>query len=167
MSTASNNPSVSTNRWRWRPLIFLPPSYPRSGPPISVVLTDWISIHTALGGRLAPRCPAGAFAQGLDHLGPGPVVAPLRKVVIDCALGQQIMRQPVPVAPAPVQIKKRVEDFPHVDRTRVPAAWALLGRWDQRFPAGPLFVRELRGVFLSRLVFFRHKSARLCGWDMR
>jgi peptide/nickel transport system permease protein len=27
-----------------RPLICLPPSYPRSGPPISVVLTDWLRI---------------------------------------------------------------------------------------------------------------------------
>jgi len=49
MSTASNKPSVSTNRWRLRPLIFLPPSYPRSGPPTSVVLTDWLSMHAALG----------------------------------------------------------------------------------------------------------------------
>ena len=38
--TASNSPSVSTNRCRLRPVIFLPPSYPRSGPPLSVVLTD-------------------------------------------------------------------------------------------------------------------------------
>ena len=28
------------DRCRLRPLIFLPPSYPRSGPPTSVVLTD-------------------------------------------------------------------------------------------------------------------------------
>src|SRR5919198_244273 len=75
-------------------------------------------------GRLAPRRPAGAFAPGLDQLGPGPVIAPLRKVVIDRALGQQIMRQHVPLAPTPVQIEKRIEDFTHVDLTRVPSAWA-------------------------------------------
>src|SRR5713101_8031365 len=40
---------ASTNRCRLRPLIFLPPSYPRAGPPISVVLTDWLSMHAALG----------------------------------------------------------------------------------------------------------------------
>jgi hypothetical protein len=39
MRTASNNPSVSTNTWRLCPVMFLPPSYPRSWPPISVVLT--------------------------------------------------------------------------------------------------------------------------------
>src|SRR5215470_8342403 len=40
-------------------------------------------------GRLAPRGPAGAFAQSLYYLGPRPIVAPLRKVIIDRALGQQ------------------------------------------------------------------------------
>src|SRR5207237_485859 len=63
MSTASNNPSVSTNRWRLRPLIFLPPSYPRSGPPISVVLTDWLSMHAALGvGSPRGLCLAGGIS---------------------------------------------------------------------------------------------------------
>jgi len=113
-------------------------------------------------GRLAPRCHADTFTQGLHNLGPGPVVAPLSKVVIDRALGQQIMRQQVPWTPAPVQIKNGVEDFPHVDRTRVPAAWARLGRRDQWFHDGPLFVREIRGRLLSQLVFLQHKSALLC-----
>src|SRR5467141_1578846 len=47
--TASNKPNVSTNRCRLRPLIFLPPSYPRSGPPISVVVADLLSMQAALG----------------------------------------------------------------------------------------------------------------------
>src|SRR5262245_9191672 len=115
------------------------------------------------GGGLAPCGHTGAFAQGLDHLGPGPVVAPLRKGVIDGARGQPIMREHVPLAPAPVQRKKRVEDFPHVDRTRVPAAGALLGRRDQRCHDGPLVVCEIGGILLSRLVFFLHTST-LLGW---
>src|SRR5919108_6312664 len=78
-------------------------------------------------------------------------------LVIDRALGQQIMRQHVPLTTAPVQIKKRVEDFPHVDLTRVPSAWTRFGRWDQRCHDGPLFVREIRGVLLSRLGFLQHK----------
>src|SRR5262245_6167091 len=94
-------------------------------------------------GRLAPRCHAGAFTQGLYYLGPSPVVAPLRKVIIDRALGQQIMRQHVPLAPAPVQIKKRVEDLPHVDLTRVPASWTRLGRRDQWCHDSPLLVRQV------------------------
>ena len=34
--------------WRFLPLIFLPASYPR-GPPLSVVLTLWLSITPADG----------------------------------------------------------------------------------------------------------------------
>src|SRR5207245_2774464 len=114
------------------------------------------------GGRLAPRFPTRAFAQGLDHLGPCPVVAPLGKVVIDRALGEQIMRQHVPLAPAPVEIENRIEDFPHVDLTRAPSAWVLLGRRDQRFHDGPLLVREIRWIYLSRTTFLSHIGALLC-----
>src|SRR5262245_57573197 len=38
--TIRNNPRVSTNTWRLRPLTFLPLSNPRSAPPTSVVFTD-------------------------------------------------------------------------------------------------------------------------------
>src|SRR3989442_8013039 len=38
--TISNNPRVSTNTWRLRPLTFLPLSNPLSAPPTSVVFTD-------------------------------------------------------------------------------------------------------------------------------
>src|SRR5947208_923970 len=76
------------------------------------------------GGGLAPRCHTRAFAQGLDYFGPCPVVAPLGKVVIDRALGQHIMRQHVPLAPAPVEIENRIEDFRHVDLTRASSARA-------------------------------------------
>ena len=40
IKTALRSPSVSAKIWRLRPFTRLPPSYPRSGPPISVVLTD-------------------------------------------------------------------------------------------------------------------------------
>src|SRR3989441_7201103 len=114
------------------------------------------------GGGLAPRFHARAFAHGLDHLGPCPVVAPLGKVVIDSALGQQIMRQHVPLAAAPVQIENRVEDFPHVDLTRAPSTWTLRGRRNQRFHDCPLLVCKIRGILLSRLVFLQHARALLC-----
>src|SRR5215831_9860302 len=113
------------------------------------------------GGGLASHGHARAFAQGLDHCGPSPVGTPLRTGVIDRALGQHIMRQHVPLAPAPVEIDNRVEDFPHVDRTWVPAAWARLGRWDQRLHDGPLVVRQIRWILLSRTVFLRRSRALL------
>src|SRR2546422_6891672 len=48
-TTISNNPRVSTRTWRLRPFTFLPLSNPRSVPPTSVVLTDWLSRHPAVG----------------------------------------------------------------------------------------------------------------------
>src|SRR5438093_4704040 len=90
-------------------------------------------------GGLTPRFHARAFTQGLDHLGPCPVVAPLGKVLIGSALGQQIMRQHVPLAPAPVKIENRIKDFSHVDLTRAPSAWAPLGRQvGSSVPRGPI-----------------------------
>ena len=50
-------------------------------------------------------------------------------------------------------IENRIEDFPHVDLTRAPAAWTLLGRWNQRFHDCPLLVREIRRIYLSRKDF--------------
>ena len=45
-------------------------------------------------GRLAPRCHAGTFTQGLHDLAPGSVVAPLTKIIMGpiVAVGQHIMR---------------------------------------------------------------------------
>jgi hypothetical protein len=94
-------------------------------------------------GRLAPRCHTGAFTQGLYYLGPRPVVAPLRTIVLNRALGQHIRRQHVPWTPAPVQRQKGVEDLPHVDPPRVPAAWTRLGRRDQGCHDSPLLVRQV------------------------
>jgi len=115
------------------------------------------------GGGLAPRGHARAFAQGLDHLGPGSVVAPLCKLVIDRALGQHSMRPPVPLAPTPVEREHRLEDFPHVDRPWVPAAWARRGRRAQRGHDGPWLVRQLRGLCLARTGLLRHGGALLFG----
>src|SRR5262245_48906498 len=49
INTTRTNPIVSTSRGSLGPLIFLPPSYPHSCPPTSVVFTDWLSIQAALG----------------------------------------------------------------------------------------------------------------------
>src|SRR5207253_9568258 len=130
-------------------------------------LDRWALDARGAGGRLAPRCHASAFAQRLDHLGPCPVVAPWGKGVIDRALGQHIMRQHVPLAPAPVERENRIEDCPHVDLTRASSAWALLGRRDQRFHDGPLLVREIRRICLSRMTFLYHMRTLLCCGKMR
>ena len=49
----STIPSVSTSKWRFLPLSFFAPSYPRT-PPMLVVFTDWVSSIPALGWGSRP-----------------------------------------------------------------------------------------------------------------
>jgi hypothetical protein len=74
-------------------------------------------------GGLAPCVHAGLFAQGFDQFGPGPIVAPLGKGVIDSAFGESIVRQPIPLAAAPVEREQRIEDFPHIHLARAPSSF--------------------------------------------
>ena len=67
MSTASNKSTVSTSRCRLRPVIFLPPSSPRSAPPISVVLTAWLSMPAALGVGSRPAAPRVCSRKAVTH----------------------------------------------------------------------------------------------------
>jgi len=57
MRTTSHQPSVAPHRGRWRPLLCLPPSAPRSGPPSSGVWTDGLALHPTrgVGARLRSR----------------------------------------------------------------------------------------------------------------
>src|SRR5258708_16732782 len=52
----TTHPSVSTSRWRWRPVTGWPPSSPRS-PPTPVVCTDCLSMLPARGGGSRPKRP--------------------------------------------------------------------------------------------------------------
>jgi len=52
-------------------------------------------------------------AQCLHHLLPRAIVSPLRKVVIDGALGQQIVGQHVPLATRAVEVQDGVDDAAH------------------------------------------------------
>jgi hypothetical protein len=103
---------------------------------------------------LTSRGHARLFASRRDHLAPGAVVTPWGQGVIDGALGEEIMGQHIPLTPTPLEISYRVEDFPPIDLARASSALARLGRREQRFHEGPLLVRQVRWIILSRLVFF-------------
>src|SRR5271169_4355149 len=60
---ATRCPAVSVMMWRLRPLIFLPASKPR-GPPLSVVLTDWLSITPAEGLASRPARSRACCGHG-------------------------------------------------------------------------------------------------------
>src|SRR5215831_7411319 len=68
-------------------------------------LVRWAIDARGAGRGLAPGCHTSPLAQGLDQLGPCPIVAPPSKVVIDRTLGQQIVRQHIPLAATAVQVE--------------------------------------------------------------
>ena len=94
------------------------------------------------GSRLAPFLDAYACAQEADDLGPRAVIPPLRKVVVDRALGEQIMRSHIPLTPGPILIQQRVEHSAHVHPAR---GTAVLGAWggQPRLQNHPLFVGQV------------------------
>ena len=57
-----DRPSVSVTMWRLRPLIFLPASKPRI-PPLSVVLTLWLSMTPAVGLASRPSSSRAAMTR--------------------------------------------------------------------------------------------------------
>ena len=82
----SSRPSVSTSRCRLRPLIFLPASKPR-GPPLSVVLTDWLSMIPAVGWASRPAASRAPAPAGRGQADQGAVLPPAAEVAADRALG--------------------------------------------------------------------------------
>jgi hypothetical protein len=72
----------------------------------------------------------------------GAVVPPLGEVVVDGALGRQVVRQHVPLAAGAVEIEQGVEHLPHV----VSPGPADLLDGDQRLDDRPLLVAEVGGV---------------------
>src|SRR5882724_9222979 len=110
------------------------------------------------GRGLTSGCPADLRPHCRQQRGPGPLIAPLDKVGVDRALRQQILGQPVPLAPTAVQIEQRVNDLSHVHFARVPSPVGLRGR-NQRSQDSPLLVRQIRGIRLPILSFHRQVRA--------
>ena len=95
-------------------MIFLPPSYPRLSA-ISVALTVWLSMLPDAGVGVVTAGHADLLAQGVEDLLPGAVGLPLGEVVVDGALGRQVVREHVPLAARAVEVEDGVEHLPHVD----------------------------------------------------
>ena len=114
------------------------------------------------GGGCTPRGLAAPLAQGRDSLGPGSVIAPLGKGVIDGAVGQHIVGQHRPLAATAVQGEQGIEDVPHGHLARASSAWLLLGRREQRCHDSPWLVRQIRGILLSRTGFLQQSRTCLC-----
>jgi hypothetical protein len=112
-------------------------------------------------GGLAPCWHAGLCAQGFAQFFPGPLVAPLGTGVIEGAVGESIVRQPIPWAATPVEREQRLEDFPPVHLARAPSSCTLFGRWEHRSHNRPLLVRESRRIWLAMKNLINHRRTLL------
>ena len=72
---ASSKPFVSVAIWRLRPFTLLAGSKPR-GPPLSVVLTLWVSITPAEGTAVRPPLRTRAHEYRVDPLPDAPLRQP-------------------------------------------------------------------------------------------
>src|SRR5687767_10083225 len=91
------------------PCDFLAPISPALRATACGGLHRWPLATRRPGGGGAPRSDACLLAQGGAPCPPGPLVVPRGPVVVDRTLGQQIMRQQVPLPPRAVLTKQRVE----------------------------------------------------------
>src|SRR5512135_406616 len=96
--------------------------------------------------RVAALGHADILAQGVRDPLPGAVVTPLREVVPDGALGQQVVREQFPLATGAGLVQEGVEHLPHVGLAWSPAR---LGGRDQGLDDLPLLVGQVGLVGLS------------------
>src|SRR5262245_7749099 len=86
------------------------------------------------GGRLPARLGADLAAQGVEDLLPGAVLAPGDEVVPHRALGQQVVRQVVPLAARPRLVEQRVDHLAHLHRPRPTAPPRRRDQWLDQCP---------------------------------
>src|SRR5215210_9436327 len=109
--TLSTKPSVSTSKWRFLPLTFLPP-----------IVATFFSTHAArlyrlaiddarAGLRVSLEAHPHPLAQGCVYSGPCSVQAKLSEVVVDATLRWEIMRKQAPGTAAPYNIEDSVKDL--------------------------------------------------------
>lgn len=95
------------------------------------------------GSRFAAFRGANLAAERIDHVLPGAVVAPLGEVVVDGALGEQVVGEHVPLAARPVEVKDGIDDLPHIHFPRPPPMTA---GGNHRFEDRPLSIGQVRRI---------------------
>ena len=96
-----------------------------SSPLTSVVLTDWLSMHIALGVGFAGFLGTDLDPKCIEELGPRTVIAPLGEVLEHGALGKEIVGEHFPLAAGAVEVQDLVDNLSHFHRPRPTAmlAW--------------------------------------------
>src|SRR5512135_3555183 len=139
-------------------------------PPVDLLARIIASLPTTLGAldrlavdirdprrRLASLGHAQLLPQGVGDPLPGAIVAPLGEGVVDGALGQQVVRQQLPLAAGAGLVQQGIEDLPYVDLAGPTAGQ---GGGDQGLDDLPL------GVGQVGLVGLTHRGIGRCakGW---
>src|SRR5258708_30260764 len=110
---------VAVTIWRLRPLTFLPASYPR-GPPLSVVLTDWLSMIPAEGLASRPAASRGSINNSKLIRIQDAVVAPRIEIVLHVGKRRKLSRQQPPLTTRPGHVEQRIDDASHCRFRRAP-----------------------------------------------
>src|SRR5262249_23298344 len=139
-STDSSSPSVSTKRWRFRPLTCLLLSYPLIPPDAAMVLTRWLSMIAAEGSawRPARRRTAQRLVNALPHPAPAPLAA-WRRGRLPWWIRA---RQRAPGAARAPDVAEGMHEEP-----QWPGAWPALACWrrHERLEQRPLGVGAVTG----------------------
>src|SRR5262245_48090123 len=98
------------------------------------------------GSGVTPGLLPDRLPQGVEHLLPGAVVAPLAEVVVHRAFKEQVVGQQVPLAAGTVLVKQRIHDLTHLDSTGMAPRF---GCRDERLEDLPLVVRQIGRVRLT------------------
>src|SRR6185312_4093600 len=95
------------------------------------------------GRRLPPLALADLRTQSVQESLPGPILLPSIEVVADGALGEQVVREIIPLAAGAGFVEEGIEYLPHIDLAGS-SAW--FGRRDKGLKGLPLYVGHVRGI---------------------
>src|SRR5271170_5628273 len=95
---------------------------------------DTLAVNAGCARCCLARPIIGAFlphllAQRIHEALPGPILAPPAEILVDGALGQQVVRQHTPLTARPIEIETRIENLSHVHFSR---CTTMLGGRNQR-----------------------------------
>ena len=135
----SMQPSVSMMIWRLRPAIFLPASWPQT-PPLSVVLTDWLSITPAPGDACLPvRGPPEDGCQKMVGRQPRPAVTPIVEMVPHRGEWRKTLWRHAPLTAAGSDLQDPIHDLTQIGRAGPTAGPC---RRQERPNQRPFFIRQ-------------------------
>src|SRR5277367_2001207 len=95
------------------------------------------------GGLLTTGLGADASSQRVEDGLPGAIAVPALEVIVGGSLGDEVVRQEVPLATGAALVEQGVDDLAQVDRPRSTTGF---GGQQNGFDQGPLGVAQVGGI---------------------